>query len=119
MSKQFVSLNIVVISLTSLLLCSCSGLWLWQQNQYFTTSVAADFQQRNIKSIGVYVFSNGSSYDGVQLSYSYYPDDIVATTVFAPDSSNTGPSLELAQAVKRKLVEKGYSVSIIDKLGHD
>ncbi len=35
----------------------------WEKDRYFRTSIAEDFTKKEIKTIGVYVFSDGAATD--------------------------------------------------------
>lgn len=61
-------------------------------------------------------FSFGQAQVG--LSKKFYPPAVTKGLVMEPDTSNSGPSLELANKVKEKLNEYGYTGEVVTELGH-
>lgn len=62
-------------------------------------------------------FSFGRSQIGFNTKF--YPSSLTKETVMEPDTSNSGPSLELANKLKIKLGEFGYNPEIVTDLGHN
>lgn len=54
----------------------------------------------------------------IGISPAFYPDPITASAIFEPDTSNAGPSLELASAIREELNSRGFSAAVVTDLGH-
>ncbi len=126
--------------------CGLQGFRTWYKGKYFNSALAKDFKERDIKKIGVYVFSDGAAkdakggsrgFDGfltniykpgfgtkgiskedVSLDKKYYPEDVTLGSAFNPDTSNSGPSSELAIQIAKKLTAMGYVARDVLGLGH-
>ncbi|MDP4219043.1 MAG: hypothetical protein Q8916_01660 [Bacteroidota bacterium] len=105
-------LSIFVLCTASLLLSSCSGLFVGNKGDFFHTSLGDTSEVHQMKSVGVYVFSNGETRGGVYNfleSTSVFPDEVQQGAKFYPDTANSGPSLELANAITKELLDRGYT----------
>lgn len=47
-----------------------------------------------------------------------YPPRVMNSATFRPDTVNSGPSLELANAIKEELEARGYNAKVVTELGH-
>jgi hypothetical protein len=66
------------------------------------------------------LFSTGAHFNSTQvgLNSKFFTDEIRTGESFEPDTSNSGPSLELATAVQSQLKDLGYGAEIVTDLGH-
>lgn len=69
----------------------------------------------------VQLLSGSFTFGGPQIGFTtkFYPSKVTTETVMETDTSNAGPSLELANKIKSKLNEFGYLAETITDLGHD
>ena len=112
MKKNFYVMAVLILTVS---LSSCSGLFVGRKGDFFHTSVGDTVVAKQLKSIGVYVLSNRKTRGGVfnfVESVSDFPDEVEHGTTFRPDTSNSGPSLELANAIAKELWERGYSAKV-------
>jgi len=149
MYRLFVPITALVLG--ALLCNGCAGLnglKIWQQGHYFTTDLNDTYRPDSVRSIGIYVFSDGEAvdnsndpFDALELipsilfppfalyyyggghstriiSPTFYPSSVSATSVLEPDSSNTGASLELAKAIQKQLAQRDYSATVVTDIGH-
>lgn len=61
-------------------------------------------------------FTIGMSQYG--FSTKFFPPAVTADATFEPDTSNAGPSLELATQIKNELKSWGYNPEVVTDLGH-
>jgi len=119
-SSIFLTISLAV---SAALFSSCSGLAVWNMGKYFKTELAPDADKRDISTVGVYVFSDGAAIDAgnehfVGFDKSWWPKEIHTSSVFEPDTANSGPSLELGTAISQELEDRGYKAKVIGDLGH-
>jgi hypothetical protein len=115
--------NLTLVFIVFLLLlqgCGISGFMLSDRGQYFHTTICENFKEKKIEKIAVFVYSNGKNdeYSTYSISKSYYPPKITKELVYNPDSTNSGPSMELALQIVDEFKEKGYYAKDIQELGH-
>lgn len=73
----------------------------------------------SIISLPVTLMGGGSPVQSTGgVSKGYFPGPIKASSEFEPDTSNTGPSLELAAAVKKQLDDRGYKSEVVSDMPH-
>lgn len=143
MKKSYIFIFIFSIILSS---CGLPGFRTKDKDKIFHTTLNETFPDKKIDKIGVFVYSNGSAIEGLpksdfkgfrflyQSGFGYslaktpedltidrydFPTKISNESVFNPDSSNSGPSSELASKVVNVLNDKGYSSKEILDLGHN
>lgn len=157
MRNRFFSLGI--LSLAALVAFpGCTGMKWYQSGEYFQMTLDEDFDPMTIRTVGIYVFSEGepesavrttawSNVDGLdyldqlffwpllffsaggvgprkltddsyEFSQNHYPPRVESDATFYPDTSNSGPSLELGMAIKKELEERGYRAEVYTDLGH-
>jgi len=103
---------LLTISILLPLLSSCSGLFVGTKGDFFHNSVGDTASAHLMKTVGVYVFSNGQTRGGTYNfleSTSTFPSEVEPGAKFYPDTANSGPSLELANAITKELVDRGYT----------
>lgn len=151
MHRTFILLGALLLCATLCTGCAgLSGMKAWEKGRYFNSELNSSYQPDQIRSIGIYVYSEGEAIDGsekpfdamelvssiilfpiklfsgtltfgapqVGVSTKFYPSEVTATSVLEPDTSNSGPSLELAQAIREQLTQRGYSATVVTELGH-
>lgn len=74
----------------------------------------------SILMLPIKLLSGDFSFGGTQigLHQSHFPYKVERGVTFEPDSRNAGPSLELANAVKEHLSDKGYPATVITTMPH-
>ncbi|MEO5931618.1 MAG: hypothetical protein ABIR47_16910, partial [Candidatus Kapaibacterium sp.] len=142
---------ILFVSLCSLT-TGCAGLRFWDKGKFYQCELKDNIQTENIRTVGIYVYSNGEAVDGkepardaadvigdvimfpikllalgqidagsgtqVGMSKHFFPTKITKSLVLEPDTTNAGPSLELANAVKEEIASRGYNAKVVTDLGH-
>jgi hypothetical protein len=86
-------------------------------DKYFRTELDPEFVPESIDTVGVFVFSNGPTIHG-SVSAFYYPEEVTRSTTLFPDTTNTGPSLELAREIVKQLEARGYVAVMVEEMGH-
>jgi hypothetical protein len=118
--KNFIVLVIVAFVLA--LNAGCSGLAVWQSGHYYHSMAVDSAAVRDVHTVGIYVFSDGESETKGKYNLGLTPGDwpgseVVPGATFSPDSSNAGPSLELANALVKELNNRGYNAKAATGLG--
>jgi hypothetical protein len=118
--KNFIVLVIVAFVLA--LNAGCSGLAVWQSGHYYHSMAVDSVAVRDVHTVGIYVFSDGESETKGEFNLGLAPGDwpgseVVPGATFSPDSSNAGPSLELANALVKELNNRGYNAKAATDLG--
>ena len=120
---KHILLTLGLLVTASATLSSCAGLAVWQKGHYYKSEAmdSAAVAAKDVRTVGVYVFSDG---EGDRMpygtfAYSNWPsDEVMAGATFDPDTSNSGPSLEFANAIATQLGDRGYNAKAATDLGH-
>jgi nucleotide-binding universal stress UspA family protein len=85
-----------------------------------TPTDAFDVIETILIKVPVGLLTGSLSFGGPQVGLHklFYPDEVTAGIVFEPDTSNAGPSLELASAVKEQIEQRGYKAKVVTNIGH-
>lgn len=115
--------SFLLVFACALAISGCSGLAMWQKGHFYHSEVADSSAVSNVHSVGVYVFSDGESEHKSKYNLGFIPGDwpgaeVAKGSTFSPDSSNSGPSLEFANALVKELNERGYNAKAVTDLGH-
>lgn len=121
--KKNIFLQCVGLTLLMVVNSGCfRGLAVWEKGKYFQTEVASDAKERDLETVGVYCFSDGeamnATYSFNGFSASWWPREVRPGVTFYPDTTNSGPSLELATAIASELNDRGYVAKAVSTLGH-
>lgn len=73
---------LVVAAIGANIFSGCVGLRMWEKGKYFSSDRAADFEQRNINTVGIYVFSEGKAVDGSEKPFNGW--DVVNSVLSLP-----------------------------------
>src|SRR5438105_3717660 len=120
MKKKIVG-SLILLASVGILYSGCSGLAFWTKGKFYHSEVQDSAAAKAIGTVGVYVFSDG---EGDKVPYgewgiSNWPSsEVKLGETFSPDTSNSGPSLEFANAIVKQLDERGYNAKAVTDLGH-
>lgn len=112
-------LLILIVSGTSI--SGCSGFLFRHIGRYYQTELDTNEIHNGLSTIGIYVFSDGQSFSRNRqngLEAWDWPIPVTIGASITPDTSNTGPSLELAISIRHELSNRRYRCFIIEDLGH-